>query len=86
MKSRLALLLLLLCILNLGVQAQKIKVEYNKGLDFSKFKTFAWGHTMRSPVPCWPSPFGAIEQELTKRGLRKVEADPDAFIPGVWLR
>ena len=71
----------LICILSLGVQAQKIKVEYNKNLDFSKFKTFAWGqHDAVSRPMLALAILGAIEQELTKRGLRKVEADPDAFI------
>ncbi len=71
----------LICILSLGVQAQKIKVEYNKNLDFSKFKTNAWGqHDAVSRPMLALAILGAIEQELTKRGLRKVEADPDAFI------
>jgi hypothetical protein len=67
--------------LSLGVQAQKIKVEYNKNLDFSRFKTFAWGqHDAVSRPMLALAIIGAIEQELTKRGLRKVENNPDVFI------
>jgi hypothetical protein len=33
--SQFTQLCLLICILSLGVQAQKIKVEYDKDLDFS---------------------------------------------------
>ncbi|MGB8771272.1 MAG: DUF4136 domain-containing protein [Candidatus Korobacteraceae bacterium] len=81
MKSRLALLLLLLCILNLGVQAQKIKVEYDKGLDFSKFKTFAWGHHDATSRPTLALAIaGAIQEELTKRGLRQVENNPNLYV------
>src|SRR5271166_61951 len=73
--------LLLICILSLGVQAQKIKVEYDKNLDFSRFKTFAWGpHDAVSRPTLALAIAGAIEEELTKRGLRKVESNPDLFI------
>ena len=61
--------------------AQKIKVEYNKDLDFSKFKTFAWGHHDAVSRPTLALAIaGAIEEELTKRGLHKVESNPDLFI------
>ncbi len=73
--------LLLICILNLGGQAQKIKVEYDKTLDFSRFKTFAWGqHDAVSRPMLALAILGAIDEELTKRGLRKVENNPDVFI------
>ena len=80
-RSRFAQLFLLICILSPGVQAQKIKVEYDKNLDFSKFKTFAWGHHDAVSRPMLALVIaGAIEEELTKRGLRKVESNPDVFI------
>ena len=64
-----------------GAHAQKIKVEYNKDLDFSKFKTFAWGHHDAVSRPTLALAIaGAIEEELTKRGLRKVENNPDVYI------
>ena len=52
--SRLVQLLMLTCVLAAGAQAQKIKVEYNKNLDFSKFKTYAWGQHDAVSRPCWP--------------------------------
>ena len=73
--------LLMICMFSLGAQAQKIKVEYNKNLDFSRFKTFAWGqHDVVSRPMLALAIIGAVEQELTKRGLRKVENNPDVFI------
>jgi hypothetical protein len=80
-RSRFAQLFLLICILSPGVQAQKIKVDYDKNLDFSKFKTFAWGHHDAVSRPTLALVIaGAIEEELTKRGLRRVESNPDVFI------
>lgn len=80
-RSLFAQLFLLLCILSLGAQAQKIKVEYDKNLDYSKFKTFAWGHHDAVSHPTLALVIaGAIEEELTKRGLRPVESHPDVFI------
>ncbi len=80
-RSRFTQLSLLICILSFSAQAQKIKVEYDKALDFSKFKTFAWGHHDAVSRPTLALAIaGAIEEELTKRGLRKVETDPDVFI------
>ena len=78
---RFAQLFLLICILSHGLQAQKIKVEYDKNLDFSKLKTFAWGHHDAVSRPMLALAIaGAIEEELTKRGLRKVKDNPDVFI------
>ena len=39
--TQICLLALVVCAV---AQAQKIKVEYDKSLDFSQFKTYAWGH------------------------------------------
>ena len=64
-----------------SVNAQEIKVEYDKSLDFSKFKTFAWGERDASPRPLLVHVIaGAIEEELTKRGLRKTDGEPDVYI------
>ncbi len=79
--SRLVQLLMLTCVLASIAHAQKIKVEYNKDLDFSKFKTFAWGHHDAVSRPTLALAIaGAIEEEMTKRGLRKVEDNPDVYI------
>ena len=80
-RSLFAQLFLLLGILSLGAQAQKIRVEYDKNLDYSKFKTFAWGHHDAVSRPTLALVIAsAIQEELTKRGLRRVESNPDVFI------
>jgi hypothetical protein len=78
---RFARALFLICFLCGGLQAQKIKVEYDKNLDFSKFKTFAWGPLDAVARPLLAASIqGAIEEELTKRGLHKVGSNPDVYL------
>lgn len=57
-----------------GMQAQKIHVTYDKQLNFSQFKTFAWApHGAVSHPLLAANVVGAIEDELKQRGLQKVE-------------
>jgi hypothetical protein len=71
----------LVCALSVCLQAQKIKVEYDKSLDFAKFKTFAFGPIDAVARPLLAaSILGAIEEELIKRGLHKVGSNPDVFL------
>ncbi len=59
---------------SLGVQAQKIHVVYDKQVDFSQFKTFAWAPHGAVAHPLLAADVvGAIEDELKQRGLKKVE-------------
>jgi hypothetical protein len=71
---------LLSCLLVLGVclgaQAQKIKVTYDKQLNFEQFKTFAWAPQGAVAHPMLAANVvGAIEQELKARGLQKVTVE-----------
>jgi hypothetical protein len=70
----------------LGAQAQKIKVVYDKQVDFSQFKTFAWAEHGAVAHPMLAANIvGAIEQELTARGLQKVALDAQpAFVIQVY--
>ncbi len=57
-------------------QAQKIHVVYDKQLNFSQFKTFAWApHGAVAHPMLAANVVGAIEDELKQRGLQKVEID-----------
>ncbi len=75
----------LLCFLMMfacaGAQAQKIKVEYDKSTDFSKFKTFALDS---NPAPAKPmlrlAILAAVQDDLLKRGLKQVSDNPDIYI------
>ena len=78
---RLSRALFLTCLLSGSLQAQKIKVEYDKNLDFSKFKTFTWGPLDAVARPLLAASIqGAIEEELSKRGLHKVASNPDVYL------
>jgi hypothetical protein len=74
-----ALLLLVACG---AAHAQKIKVEFDKNIDFSTFKRFAWDPTPQaSAKPVLVAAIkGAINQELSKRGLKEVAENPDLYI------
>ncbi len=79
----------LLCFLlvvgcSLGMQGQKIHVVYDKQLDFSQFKTFAWApHGAVAHPLLAANVVGGIEDELKQRGLRKVEIDAN---PGLIIQ
>jgi hypothetical protein len=65
-----------------AAQAQKIKVEFDKNVDFTKLKTYAWDPTPQAvgkPVLV-AAIKGAINHELAKRGLQEVTENPDLYI------
>ena len=65
----------------LNAHGQKIKVTYDPNLDFAKFKTFAWGgHDAVSRPMLALAIAGAIEAELTQRGLQKTDSHPDLYV------
>jgi Domain of unknown function (DUF4136) len=75
----------LLCVLVVftcvGARAQKLKVEYDKSFDFSKYKTFAMDANKESAKPMLRlAILGAIQDDLTKRGLKQVADNPDIFV------
>jgi hypothetical protein len=67
-----------------GAFAQSVTIEFDKSVDFSKFKTFAIRDgEIRSPSPALNSKLtkkrveGEIESALTARGLTKATGTPD---------
>lgn len=81
---RFAIFTLLFLVVCSAVQAQKIKVEFDKNLDFATFKTYAWDPTPQaSAKPVLVANIKAgINQELSKRGLQEVAAtaNPDLYV------
>jgi hypothetical protein len=75
------LLLLTLFVFTTPAVAQKIKVDYNKTTDFSKFKTFSW---TRGAPPTNPLInqiiIDTVEQSLAAKGLTKVNDGGDLLI------
>ncbi len=65
-----------------AAHAQKIKVEFDKNVDFSTFKTYAFDPTPQASArPVLVAAIkGAITDELSKRGLNQVTENPDLYI------
>ena len=60
---------------------EKIHVNYDKSLDFTKFKTYGWAPHGAVAHPMLALDLvGAIEQELNSRGMTKVATNPDIII------
>jgi hypothetical protein len=75
------LLLVLTLLFCATASAEKIRVHYDKSLDFSKFKTYGWAPHGAVARPMLALDFvGAVEDELNARGLHKVESNPDLII------
>jgi len=61
---------------------QKVKVGYDKGTDFSKFKSYTW--TQPSTLPSFPALYAAvvaqIDGDLKAKGFNRVEKDGDLLL------
>jgi hypothetical protein len=81
-RARLASLLgLLIAFACTAAQAQKIKVEYDKSLDFSKFKSYAIDPKDNAARPMLRLAIqAAVQDDLAKRGLTKVDSNPDMYV------
>src|SRR4051794_24644068 len=62
--------------------AQKVSVGYDKRVDFSQFKTYAWVTNLPKTTRPLMSfvIIGAVEAELGGRGLTKVDHNPDILV------
>lgn len=75
-------LVLVSLLLSAALWAQKVKVGYDKQANFSNFKTYAW-MPKQAPVarPLLAAHIaGTTDEELVKKGLQKVESNPDLLI------
>lgn len=60
------------------VFGQKVKVKFDKSVDFSKYKTYTWAEGMPAKNPMVNQLIvDSIEQQLAARGLTKAEAGGD---------
>ncbi|HTT18285.1 MAG TPA: DUF4136 domain-containing protein [Candidatus Sulfotelmatobacter sp.] len=56
-----------------GAFAQKVQVQFEKGVDFSKFKTYAWLESKHPADGLWAQRVVAItDGQLTRKGLKRV--------------
>jgi len=61
---------------------QKVNTGYDKTVDFSQFKTYAWieRHTPPTDPVLAALIVADIDSELGKKGLRRVESNPDLLV------
>ena len=77
----------MMCLVSLTAAAQDVeqyaksdvKVDWVRGTDFSKYKTYAWGTShQKNPNPVWNQHLVEdIDAALQAKGLQKVEMDGD---------
>ena len=71
-----SIFLIMLLAITVPAWSQKINVVYDKQLNFTQFKTFAWApHGAVAHPMLALNVVGAIEDELKARGLQRVELD-----------
>lgn len=78
---RASLLCVLIAFAWSAAQAQKIKVEYDKSIDFTKFKTYGIDPVDNASKPMLRLAIqGAVEHDLNRLGLSKVAGNPDVYL------
>lgn len=81
MKTLLFLASIVLLAAPVAAQAQDVKVDYDHGVDFTKYKTYSWvkGRPTANPH-IHKLIVEEIDRQLLSRGLERVEANPDLNI------
>ena len=62
--------------------AQKVKVGYDKGVDFAQFKSYSWGQPempVTRPI-LYATIMGSVDAQLKTKGLERVERDGDLVL------
>ena len=81
MRFGLALCCLLMLVNAAAVRAQDVAVDFDKSVDFSKFKTYSWANGMPARNPLIDQQIRAsIEENLAAKGLRRVETGGDLSV------
>ncbi len=64
-----------------SVLAEKVKVGYDRGVDFANFKTYSWAELPPARLPMLRlNIIGAIDEQLAAKGLAKVDTDGDLMV------
>jgi hypothetical protein len=65
--------------------AQKVDVDWNRNLDFSKFKTYAWIESKHPGKGLWNQRIiDGVDKKLTAAGLKKVDANANPDLEVVY--
>ena len=80
---RIATTLCILLMLVFSVSAQKVNVDWDKGVNFQGYKTYAWGNNTPAKNPIMNQRIvDGIEAHLAARGMQKVnfKDNPDLIV------
>ena len=81
MKNLIFIIAIVLMAAPLAAQAQSIKVERDRSVDFTKYKTYSWAEGRPASNPeIHRLILVEVERHLQSRGLKKVEAEGDLNI------
>lgn len=79
MRAMLLILVLTTTVLAPWVSAQKVRVGYDKSVDFAGFKTYTWVEPSTSPQRplLYSTVVSSVDYELQTKGLHRVSRDGD---------
>jgi hypothetical protein len=62
--------------------AQKVKVGYDKSVDFRRYKTYTWAEPAMPPTRpmLYATVVGSVEEELKNRGLQRADKNGDLIL------
>jgi hypothetical protein len=85
MKTKVAFCTMLVIMFSVGALAQTVDVDYDHNIDFSKFRTYAWGQGANPNAQdsiLLQSAQQEVESQLNAKGLQKVEEsqNPDLIV------
>jgi hypothetical protein len=75
-------LCLFLSALTTNAFAQKVKVGYDKSVNFSQYKTYTWAEPAMPPTRpmLYATVVGSVEEELKNRGLQRADKNGDLVL------
>ena len=81
MKSRILALAVLSVLISTVAFAQKTNIDWDRTADFSNYHTYMWEKSPHPAKGFWDQRIvDAIEQQLAKKGFKKVDSDPDVWV------
>ena len=81
MKTRLTFVLSLTLLTAATLFAQKVNVDWDRGTDFSKFKTYAWQPSPDPAKGLWDQRvIDGVNQQLQAKGFQLVTANPQLWV------
>jgi hypothetical protein len=76
-----SLLVLAMLVVPTVVTARKIQNDFDAGVDFSNYTTYAWRDGIQSSQPPVHTQIvQAVDAELSSKYLRRIEANPDVHV------